>query len=43
MKEPIKVLEAEEHLKKNKHLQPRLDQHRHFTPFIVSVDGLIGK
>jgi hypothetical protein len=43
MKDPSKVLEAEERLKKKKYLQPCLDQHRHFTPFIVSVDVLIGK
>jgi hypothetical protein len=43
MKDPIKVLEAAERLKKKKYLQPCLDQHRHFTPFIVSVDVLIGK
>jgi hypothetical protein len=43
MKDPIKVLEASECLKKKKILQPCLGQFRHFTPFIVSVDGLIGK
>jgi hypothetical protein len=42
MKDPSKVIEAAECLKKNKYLQPCLDQRRHFTPFIVSVDGLIG-
>jgi hypothetical protein len=43
MKDPIKVLEASERLKKNKLLQPCLNQRRQCTPFIVSVDGLIGK
>jgi hypothetical protein len=43
MKDPSKVLEVAERLKKEKYLQPCLDQRRHLTPFIVSVDGLIGK
>jgi hypothetical protein len=43
MKDPSKVLEAVEHLKKKKYLQPCLDQRHHFIPFIVSVDGLIRK
>jgi hypothetical protein len=43
MKDPIKVLEAAERHKKKKYLQPCLDQGSHYTPFIVSVDGLIGK
>jgi hypothetical protein len=43
LKEPHKVLEATEHLKKKKCLQPCLDQHRHFIPFVISVDGLVGK
>jgi hypothetical protein len=28
--------------KKKKYLQPCLDQWCHFTPFVVSVDGLVG-
>jgi hypothetical protein len=43
MKDPSKVIEAAEHLKKKKYLQPCLNQRRQFTPFIVSVDGLTGK
>jgi hypothetical protein len=43
MKDPIKVLEAAHRLKKKTYLQPCLDQRRHFTPFIVSVEGLIRK
>jgi hypothetical protein len=43
MKNPHKVIEAAEHLNKKKYLQPCLDQRRHFTSFIVSVDGLIRK
>jgi hypothetical protein len=37
------VIEATEKLKKKKYLQPCLNQRRHFTPFIVSVDSLVGK
>jgi hypothetical protein len=29
--------------KKRKYLKPCLEQRRHFTPFVVSTDGLIGK
>jgi hypothetical protein len=43
MKDPIKVLVAAAHLKKKKYLKPCLDQHHHFTPFIVLVDALVGK
>ena len=42
-KDPKKVLAAQEREKKNKYLQPCLDQHRHFTPFVISTDGLMGK
>ena len=42
-KGPTKVLEQQEREKKRKYLQPCLDQRRHFTPFVVSTDGLIGK
>jgi hypothetical protein len=37
------VLEATDRLMKNKYVQPSLDQWRHFTPFVVSVDGLVSK
>jgi hypothetical protein len=43
MKDPIKVLEAAECLKKKKYLQPCLDQRHHFTPSLVSVGGFFGK
>ena len=39
----MKVLAAHEHEKKNKYLEPCLNQRRHFTPFVVSTDGLVGK
>jgi hypothetical protein len=43
MKDPSKVLEAAEYLKQKINLQPCLNQHHYSTPFIMSVDGLIGK
>jgi hypothetical protein len=44
LNEPSKVvLEAAECLKKKKYLQLWIDQHYHFTPFVVLVDGVIGK
>ena len=42
-KDPAKVLETHEREKKRKYLEPCLAQRRHFTPFVVSTDGLIGK
>ncbi len=42
-KDPMKVLESHEREKKKKYLGPCLEQRRHFTPFVVSSDGLIGK
>jgi hypothetical protein len=41
---PMKVLAAQhEREKKRKYLEPCLEQCRHFSPFVVSTDGLIGK
>lgn len=42
-KDPMKVLATHEREKKRKYLEPCLDQRRHFTPFVVSTDGLVGK
>jgi hypothetical protein len=42
-KDPQKVLEAVERLKKKTYLQLCVDQRQHFTPFFVSVDGPVGK
>jgi hypothetical protein len=39
-KDPAKVLEQHEKEKKKKYLKPCLEQRRHFTPFVVSTDGL---
>jgi hypothetical protein len=38
-----KVLAAHEREKKKKYLEACLEHHRHFTPFVVSTDGLLGK
>jgi hypothetical protein len=38
-----KVLAQHEREKKKKYLEPCLKQHRHFTPFVVSTDDLLGK
>ena len=37
------VLQKHEREKKKKYLEACLDQRRHFTPFVVSTDGLLGK
>ena len=40
-RDPSLVLKQHEQEKKNKYLQPCIDQRRHFTPFVVSTDVLI--
>jgi hypothetical protein len=42
-KDPIKVLATHEREKKKKYLEACLGQCRHFSPFVVSTDGLLGK
>jgi hypothetical protein len=42
-KDPAKVLENQEREKKKKYLGACLAQRRHFTPFVVSTDGLLGR
>jgi hypothetical protein len=42
-KDPDKVLAAHEREKKKKYLGACLEQRRHFSPFVVSTDGLLGK
>ena len=42
-KEPSKILAAQEKAKKKQYLEPCLAQRRHFTPFVASTDGLLGK
>jgi len=41
-KDPLKVLSFHEKAKKKKYLAPCLTQWHHFTPFIMSADGLLG-
>jgi hypothetical protein len=40
---PFKVLESQEKEKKRKCLGACLENRRHFTPFVLSVDGLLGR
>ncbi len=42
-KDPHKVLAQHERKKKRKYLDACLAQRRHFTPFVVSTDGLVGR
>jgi hypothetical protein len=42
-KDPHKVLAQHERAKKKKYLEACTEQHRHFSPFAVSTDGVIGK
>jgi hypothetical protein len=39
---PAKVTESQEKEKKRKYLENCLKQRHHFTPFVVSVDRLLG-
>ena len=41
--DPEKILQKHEKEKKKKYLQACLAQRRHFAPFVVSTDGMIGK
>jgi hypothetical protein len=38
-----KVLAQQEREKKKKSLDPCLEQRKHFTPFVISADGLLGR
>jgi hypothetical protein len=42
-RDPLKILEEHEREKKKKYLAYCIQQRRHFTPFVVSTDGLIGR
>jgi hypothetical protein len=42
-RDPAKVLETHKKEKERKYLAPCLAQRHHFTPFVVSTDGLLGK
>jgi hypothetical protein len=43
LKDPHKVLAVQECEKKCNYLDVCLAQHQHFTPFVISTDGLIGR
>ena len=40
---PVSILHSAETEKKKKYLEPCLEQRRHFTPFVVSCEGLLGR
>jgi hypothetical protein len=40
--DPHKVLAMQERKRKKKYFQSCLEQRKHFTPFVLSTDGLIG-
>jgi hypothetical protein len=42
-RDPHKVLATQEREKKKKYLQSCLEQRKHFTPFALSTEGLIGR
>jgi hypothetical protein len=42
-RDPSKVIATQEKEKKRKYLEPCLEQRRHFTPFVCSTDGLLGR
>jgi hypothetical protein len=42
-RDPDSVILSQEMEKKKKYPEPCLEQRRHFTPFVVSIDGLLGR
>ena len=42
-KKPSTILKNAEAEKKRKYLNPCLEQRRHFTPFVVSCEGMMGR
>ena len=42
-RKPASILKSSENDKKKKCLQPCMEQRRHFTPFVVSCEGLMGR
>jgi hypothetical protein len=42
-RDPAKVIVTQEKEKKRKYLKACLEQRRHFTPFVCSTDGLLGR
>jgi hypothetical protein len=43
LRDPHKVLAQQECEKKKKYLDACLEQRKHFTPFVISTDGLLGR
>ena len=43
VRNPVSILKSAETSKKTKYLKGCLDQRRHFTPFVVSCEGMLGK
>jgi hypothetical protein len=39
----MKVLESHEREKKKRYLEPCLEQRQHFSPFVMSTNGMIGR
>ena len=42
-RKPASIVQSAENEKKKKYLEPCLEQRRHFTPFVISCEGLLGK
>ncbi len=42
-RDPAAILKSQEKEKKRKYLAACLEQRRHFTPFVVSTDGMMGR
>ena len=42
-RKPTSIIKSTENAKKKIYLEPCLEQRRHFTPFVVSYEGLLGK
>jgi hypothetical protein len=42
-RDPVKVIATQEKEKKHKYLEACLEQRRHFTLFVCSTDGMLGR
>ena len=42
-RKPASIVKSAENEKQKKYLEPCLEQRRHFTPFVVSCEGILGK
>ena len=42
-RKPVSIVKSAENAKKKQYLDACLEQRRHFTPFVVSCEGLLGK